>query len=36
MILKTILRPIELEDLEFVRSLINDPEMEKTIVRWAL
>ena len=26
---KTILRPIESEDLEFVRSLINDPEIEK-------
>lgn len=33
---KTILRPIEAEDLEFVRSLINDPEIEKTIVGWAL
>lgn len=33
---KTILRPIESEDLEFVRSLINDPEIEKTIVGWAL
>ena len=33
---KTILRPIEAEDLEFVRSLINDPEIEKTIVGWSL
>lgn len=33
---KTILRPIESEDLEFVRSLINDPDIEKTIVGWAL
>lgn len=30
------LRAIEQEDLEFVRSLINDPEIEKTIVGWAL
>jgi RimJ/RimL family protein N-acetyltransferase len=29
------LRPIEFEDLEFIRNLINDPEMEKTIVGWA-
>lgn len=29
------LRPIEREDLDFVRDLINDPEMEKTIVGWA-
>lgn len=33
---KTILRPIESEDLEFVRSLINDPEIEKIVVGWAL
>lgn len=33
---KIILRPIEFEDLEFIRSLINDPEIEKTIVGWAL
>lgn len=31
---KTILRPIEREDLEFMRSLINDPEIEETIVGW--
>lgn len=38
MILKgkiVILRPIEKEDLEFIRSLINDPEMENTIVGWS-
>lgn len=29
------LRPIEKEDLDFVRDLINDPEMEQTIVGWA-
>lgn len=29
------LRPIEKSDLEFVRSLINDPEMERTIVGWS-
>ena len=33
---KVVLRPIELEDLEFIRSLINNPEIEKTIVGWAL
>lgn len=33
---KTILSPIESEDFEFVRSLINDPEIEKTIFGWAL
>lgn len=33
---KVILRSIEVEDLEFIRSLINDPEIEKTIVGWAL
>ena len=33
---KVRLRAIEQEDLEFVRSLINDPEIEKTIVGWAL
>lgn len=31
---KTILRSIEREDLEFMRSLINDPEIEHTIVGW--
>lgn len=31
---KTILRPIEYEDLEFMRSLINDPDIEETIVGW--
>lgn len=29
------LRAIEKEDLEFVRALINDPEMEQSIVGWA-
>lgn len=33
---KVVLRPIEFEDLEFVRSLINNPDIEKTIVGWAL
>lgn len=33
---KVILRPIEHEDLEFIRNLINDPDLEKTIVGWAL
>ena len=33
---KVTLRPIEHEDLEFVRSLINDPEIESTIVGWSL
>ncbi len=33
---KVILRSIEFEDLEFMRSLINNPEIEKTIVGWAL
>lgn len=28
------LRPIEEGDLEFIRELINDPEVEKTIVGW--
>lgn len=31
---KTILRPIERDDLEFMRSLINDPDIEETIVGW--
>jgi len=29
------LRPIEFEDLEFIREMINDPEMEEKIVGWA-
>lgn len=29
------LRPIEREDLEFIRALINDPEIEESIVGWA-
>lgn len=29
------LRQIEFEDLEFIRSLINDPEMEEKIIGWA-
>lgn len=29
------LRPIEYEDLEFIRGLINDPDMEKTITGWS-
>lgn len=33
---KVVLRPIEFEDLEFIRSLINDPDIEKTILGWAL
>lgn len=33
---RVILRPIEFEDLEFIRSLINDPDIEKTIVGWSL
>lgn len=33
---KVILRPIEFDDLEFIRSLINDPEIEKSIVGWTL
>lgn len=33
---KVILRPIEYEDLEFIRSLINNPDIEKTIVGWSL
>lgn len=33
---KVILRPIEYEDLEFIRTLINNPEIERTIVGWAL
>ena len=33
---KVILRPIEFDDLEFIRSLINNPDIEKTIVGWAL
>ncbi len=32
---KVTLRPLEFEDLEFVRSLINDPEMESKIVGWS-
>lgn len=31
---KVTLRALEEEDLEFVRSLINDPDIERTIVRW--
>lgn len=30
------LRPIEFEDLEFIRSMINNPDIEKTIIGWAL
>ena len=33
---KVVLRPIEFEDLEFIRSMINSPEIEKTIIGWAL
>lgn len=33
---KVILRAIEQNDLEFIRSLINDPEIERTIVGFAL
>jgi len=33
---KVILRPVELEDIEFIRSLINDPWMEERIEGWAL
>lgn len=33
---KVILRPIEFDDLEFIRSLINNPDIERTIVGWAL
>lgn len=33
---KVILRPIEFEDLDFVRSIINDPDIERTIIGWAL
>jgi len=29
------LRPIEREDLDFIISLVNDPEIEKSIVGWA-
>lgn len=29
------LRPIEYEDLEFIRDLMNDPEMENTIIGWS-
>lgn len=31
---RLILRPIESEDLEFIRTLVNDPEMESTIIGW--
>lgn len=31
---KVTLRALEEEDLEFVRSLINDPDIERTIVGW--
>ncbi len=30
------MRPIEFEDLEFICSLINDPDIERTIVGWSL
>lgn len=33
---KVVLRPIEQEDIEFIRSLINDPWMEERIVGWCL
>lgn len=33
---KVTLRPVEYEDIEFIRSLINDPWMEERIVGWAL
>lgn len=33
---KVVLRPIEQGDLEFIRSLINNPDIEKSIVGWAL
>ena len=32
---KAILRALETEDLEFVRGLINNPEIENTIVGWS-
>lgn len=33
---KVTLRPIEVDDIEYIRSLINDPWMEERIVGWAL
>ncbi len=39
MILKgkqVVLRPIEFEDLEFIRSMINNPVIEKSIVGWTV
>lgn len=33
---KVTLRPIEHEDIEFIRNLINDPWMEERIVGWCL
>lgn len=32
---KVTLRPIEREDLDFIISLVNDPDIESTIVGWA-
>ena len=33
---KVILRPVEFEDLEFVRTMINNPDIERSIIGWAL
>lgn len=32
---KVLLRALEKEDLEFLREMINDPEMEKDVVGWS-
>lgn len=32
---KVVLRAIEKKDLEFLREMINDPEMEKAVVGWS-
>lgn len=33
---KVILRAIELEDIEFIRTMLNDPDIEKNIIGWSL
>lgn len=30
-----LLRPIEIEDIDFLRDMINDPEMERYVVGWS-
>lgn len=33
---KVILRAVEIEDMPFIRSILNDPDVEKNIIGWSL